>query len=115
MVLSIRENSFVPQKREPNDTKARAALLAAFRRLLMTRPYDEIHVPDIVQEADVSRSTFYGHFRNRNDILRASMAGVISTLSMAGFDDPDVQQLVGTLNHFRENPDLCRFLSLIHI
>ena len=96
------------RKREPQLTKARAALVAAFRRLLMKRPYGDIHVPDIVLEADVSRATFYVHFRNKNDILRASLSQVISLLSMAGFPDLNIAQLTTILNHFQRNPDLCK-------
>lgn len=95
-------------KRKPQVSKSRSALVAAFRRLLMTRSYDDIHALDIALEADLSRSTFYGHFRNKNDIVRASMSGVISVLSEAGFPERNVARLTELLNHFRENLDLCK-------
>ena len=44
-------------------------MIDAFFRLLRKFPYKEITVSRIVQEADVSRATFYRHFETKEDIV----------------------------------------------
>ena len=86
----------------PKNTKARSALVRAFRELVLSRPYDEIHVPLIISHADVSRSTFYEHFRNKDDILRNSLKGVLGLLATAGFHDGKAEDLERVLQHIQE-------------
>ena len=60
----------------PNDrraTRTRRALLNAFVGLILERRYDEITVAAIIARADVGRSTFYEHFRSKDDLLHESM------------------------------------------
>lgn len=88
---------------EQKKSKARQALAEAFRELVVTRDYNDFHVADIISQADVSRSTFYEHYRNKDDILRESLAVVIDALSGVGFDDgTDRETLAFWMNHFRD-------------
>ncbi|WP_241146221.1 TetR family transcriptional regulator [[Collinsella] massiliensis] len=41
--------------------RSRRLIVAAFERLLETRPYERIGVSAIAQEADIDRKTFYQH------------------------------------------------------
>jgi AcrR family transcriptional regulator len=61
--------------------KTQAALHTAFLALLLDREYDTIKVDDIVERANVARSTFYEHFRTKDDLLRASMRKPFSVLA----------------------------------
>jgi AcrR family transcriptional regulator len=57
------------------------ALLTAFRDLMFERGYGRITVRAIIDRADVGRSTFYEHFRNKEDVLRESVAPVLMPLA----------------------------------
>ena len=49
--------------------RTREALLRALRDLLFERGYDGFVVRDIVERANVGRSTFYEHFEGKDEIF----------------------------------------------
>ena len=57
----------------PIALRYRRMILDAFAALTRTTPYGEITILRIVQEADVSRQTFYRHFRSKDEILAAML------------------------------------------
>lgn len=65
-------NGKVRRGRRPVDrrvTRSRRAIRAAFERLVMERPLDDITVSAIAREADVDRKTFYQHFGSVDGLL----------------------------------------------
>lgn len=56
--------------------KTRKAIFRAFRGLLEKKRYDHITVQEIIDAADVGRSTFYAHFETK-DLLLEAMCGEI--------------------------------------
>ncbi len=56
-----------PRDRRVERTKR--LLTEALMELVRERDYDDITVQDILDRADVGRSTFYAHFRNKDQLL----------------------------------------------
>ena len=55
-------------------------LRKALLSLLLEKAYDRITVQDILDRADVGRSTFYAHFRDKDELLRSGFGDVYAAL-----------------------------------
>ena len=51
--------------------KTKAAIFAAFTELLSKKKYSQITIQEIIDLADVGRSTFYSHFETKDELLKS--------------------------------------------
>jgi AcrR family transcriptional regulator len=58
--------------------RTRALLHEALGSLVREKSYDRITIADVLERANVGRSTFYTHFRDKDDLLASSMRGLLS-------------------------------------
>jgi AcrR family transcriptional regulator len=81
--------------------RTRDALKKAFVDLLLSKGYAAISVHDIAERANVGRSTFYMHFRSREDLLHACLARPSTPLAdlVVGAGPETLEPL---LAHFKE-------------
>lgn len=90
--------------------KTRQAILTAFTELLFTQDYADVTIAAVAARANVGRSTFYEHFKTKNDLLKRAVRPLFAIVATA-VDAPEAApDLVAILHHFRENHALARVL-----
>ena len=77
-VRKPRRRAAAPDRRV---ARSKAALFDALIALVQKRDYDAITVGDIAAAADVGRSTFYAHFRSKDDLMRNGGGGLRAMLT----------------------------------
>lgn len=88
--------------------RTRTALLNAFNDLVLNARKRDIRVSDIVERANVGRSTFYEHYSSAADIHMAALARPLTVLADAIAGDRDAAALEKLLEHFWENRQRAR-------
>ncbi len=83
--------------------RTREALFEAFFKLVLSMPYDELKVEDILRLSGVGRSTFYEHFTGKDDILATSVRRPFAALADAIREPDNTADLERVLEHFWEN------------
>lgn len=101
-------NSDASEDRRVNRT--RRAIFDAFRDQVLTRRYSEIRIGDIIDAADVGRSTFYDHFKSKDDVLLTSIEPLFAVLADAAAGKADIKAVEFVLAHFWEQRALARVI-----
>lgn len=83
--------------------RTRAAIVQSFNGLVLERGFDDVKVPDIVDDADVGRSTFYEHFRGKDEVLQHAATEQLRILADVYAKAGDVEEITGLLVHVRDN------------
>jgi len=94
--------------------KTRKAIFRAFSKLLEQKRYESITVQEIIDEADVGRSTFYAHFETKDELLRALCTDIFDHVfseqlqpeqghDYSAGDKSLEQELEHVLHHLKEN------------
>ena len=63
--------------------RTRKALHEALIALILRQGYDATTIQDIIDEADVGRSTFYAHYTGKEDLLRGGFERLREDLALA--------------------------------
>jgi AcrR family transcriptional regulator len=66
-----------PLKQDRRSQRTQRLLGEAFVELMHEKSYDAITVQDILDRADVGRSTFYTHYLDKEDLLMSELARVV--------------------------------------
>jgi AcrR family transcriptional regulator len=68
-------------KPDRRSQRTRHLLSAAFVELMREKGYSAITVSDLIERANIGRSTFYSHYRDKDDLFVAELDRVIEGLS----------------------------------
>jgi AcrR family transcriptional regulator len=88
--------------------RSRAAILEAFRLLFFEHGFDGFDVSEVAVRGNVGRSTFYKHFRNKEDLLIQSLRPFLEKLADACVSDDEPEGLSFVPEHFWEKRGYAR-------
>ena len=83
--------------------RTRVALGDALIKLMQEKPFDTITVQDVLDRAHVSRSTFYAHYSDKDDLLMSDADEFFQALSMALSQHGDKSDRVFPVREFFEH------------
>jgi AcrR family transcriptional regulator len=71
--LTGNEVAMASEKLDRRIRRTRQAIHLALMTLMQEKGYDAVTVTDIIERADIGRSTFYSHYTDKRDVLFASL------------------------------------------
>ena len=89
-------------KNDRRFARTQESLLTAFRELILSRGYEAVTVSDVVERANVGRSTFYEHYEHKEDLFRQSLLAIVPPLADAVCAEGDRKHLEFVVRHFWE-------------
>jgi AcrR family transcriptional regulator len=66
---------------DPRVAKTRETLGDALVALMLERPFEQITVKQVLSRAGVGRTTFYEHFRNKDDLFQSDVADFLQWIA----------------------------------
>jgi AcrR family transcriptional regulator len=81
-------------------------ILRAFNELIFKRAYAGLSTANIIKRAGVGRSTFYEHFRNKDEVLLQSVSRILATLADSVLEDGDVRRIRGVVDHLLDQKEM---------
>lgn len=105
------ENTPVTRYTDPRVKRTRALIEQAFHDLLEEKSFQSISVQDITDRAEINRSTFYAHYKDKYALLESSITRIFrreleqQTLSACHYSRENLQALIVTV---------CDFIALAH-
>jgi AcrR family transcriptional regulator len=110
------------EDRRVRRTKQR--LQAALMSLILEKGYDKITVQDLIDRADVGRSTFYAHYETKDDLLVGGLDHLTADIELHMADEPFATDAIlpslGVFRHVAENHEMfkamigSRGIDLVH-
>src|ERR687893_810862 len=99
------------QKSDRRSRRSRRLIVDALLALMQEKRYDRITVQEIIDRADVGRTTFYAQFQSKEDVLQSEFARVLDLLHeehCVSVEDPIDHLLpsLGFLRHIQEHQSL---------
>lgn len=88
------------QKADRRSQRTYRLVSSAFAELMVEKPYEEILVQDILDRADIGRTTFYAHYFDKEDVLDSIVAEQLEMLTHQIVHSTARQRVVPSLELF---------------
>jgi len=104
-----------PRKPDARTRRTHERLGMALLQLICEKPMDQVTVQEVLERADVGRSTFYLHFRDKEDLLLSQLERFLEMMSTMLSARKETSQRVAPVTemfaHIAEQQTLYRALS----
>ncbi|MFN8527710.1 MAG: TetR/AcrR family transcriptional regulator [Anaerolineae bacterium] len=101
-------------KTDRRSRRTRQLIADAFVGLMLEKRYDEITVQDILDRADVGRSTFYAHFTDKENLLLSEIEHVIHDMGEYAAHQGSMEHgILPSLELFRHVKDQRRLMQAL--
>ena len=94
--------------------KTRNAIYEAFNELLREKRYTNITIQEIIDKANIGRTTFYAHFPTKDDLLSSCVENILESFDMQ-LSEPAKSEhgnhlisVAALFNHVKENEHMIR-------
>jgi AcrR family transcriptional regulator len=74
------DSSTPQQLQDRRSLRTQQALVDALITLMSNKHYDTITIKDIVEQANIGRSTFYAHYQTKDDLLMSGLGRMLDAL-----------------------------------
>ena len=102
-------------KNDRRSQRTRQALGDAFVELLMEKGYDALSIKDVIERANVGRSTFYSHYADKDELFIGQLDRLMDLLSQhvpqAHEEKNPFFPSLGLLQHIKQQQKLYRILT----
>ena len=105
------------KKQYRNAVRSRQMIRTAFMQLLEEKPFEKITATDIIQRADINRSTFYAHYPDARGImdeivgeLTQMFSNMLSEIDFSVFFDDPMPILEKVTDFLQKNHELHQLL-----
>ncbi len=98
------------EKTDRRFNKTENAINSAFIELIRTKRYDKITVQNILDKADIGRTTFYSHYQTKDELLSAVISNIMESLTAVSIDEEPIIPVAQVLEHIKENQSAIKSL-----
>src|SRR3979490_230288 len=96
----------VKKKTDRRSHRTKRQLSEALVELVKVKRFDDITVQNVIDRADVGRSTFYTHFRDKEDLLRKDWERFLDAFAQQiDWDKAGYESFVPVVHLFRHLQD----------
>lgn len=107
-----------PERSDRRINRTRTLLFQAMSELMLEKRYDEITVQDIIDRADVGRSTFYAHFQDKESLSEGLLVHILYSLTQAmeleKSDSPSLLPSAELFEHIKKHYSMFKAMTSGH-